>query len=118
MKFSKKWAHTRSPRFCGESIFVNRQNLSLKNIPDFRSKNWFFWVLLPKDSIVILPKPSGDSDDNLESAISDADEDGRDPGLRAALMSVVEQLHVLETTLGGKEDNEMIIDPIALYREL
>ena len=33
-------------------------------------------------------------------------------------MSIVEQLHVLETTLGGKEDNEMIIDPIALYREL
>ena len=63
-------------------------------------------------------KTVGNSDDNLESAISDADEDGRDPGLRAALMSVVEQLHVLETTLGGKEDNEMIIDPIALYREL
>ena len=63
-------------------------------------------------------KTVGDSDDNLESAISDADQDGRDPALREALMSVVEQLHVLETTLGGKEDNEMIIDPIALYREL
>ena len=63
-------------------------------------------------------KTVGNSDDNLESPISDADEGGQDPALREALMSIVEQLHVLETTLGGKKDNEMIIDPIALYREL
>ena len=63
-------------------------------------------------------KTVGNSDDNLESAISDADDVGQDPALREALLSLVKQLHVLETTLSGKKDNEMIIDPIALYREL
>ena len=41
-----------------------------------------------------------------------------DLGMRDALMLILQQLYVAEITISGKKANELIIDPIALYREL
>ena len=38
--------------------------------------------------------------------------------MKEALLIMLEQLHFLETMLSGKKENEIVIDPIALYREL
>ena len=43
----------------------------------------------------------------------------QEPGdLKEAMFVVNHQLQVLETTFVGKKGNEIIVDPIALYREV
>ena len=38
--------------------------------------------------------------------------------IKEAIMSLVEKLSIVESTFSGKLENEIIIDPIALYREI
>ena len=38
--------------------------------------------------------------------------------VKEAIMSLVEKLSIVESTFSGKLENEIIIDPIALYREI
>lgn len=46
------------------------------------------------------------------------DEDDENPHMKEALMNLVAHLSQLESTFTGRLDNEIIIDPIALYTEI
>lgn len=60
----------------------------------------------------------GRANSDLANALEAAAEGIPDLDMRDALMLILQQLHVVETAIGGKKPNELIIDPIALYREL
>lgn len=59
----------------------------------------------------------GDSVD-LEPEADVDEEPSGDLSMKESLLMLLEKLHVLETVLSGKKENEVVIDPIALYREL
>lgn len=59
----------------------------------------------------------GDGVDLNREADVDAEPSG-DLSMKESILVLLEQLHVLETVLSGKKENEVVIDPIALYREL
>ncbi len=46
------------------------------------------------------------------------DEDSESQHLRKAIMALVEALSAVESEFSGKLENEIIIDPIAIYREI
>jgi len=49
----------------------------------------------------------------------DEEEEGKDyQNIKEALMALVEKLSIVESTFTGRLSNEIIIDPIAVYREL
>ena len=45
-------------------------------------------------------------------------EDDKPTNIKEALMRLVEKLANMETTFTGRRENEIILDPIAVYREL
>ena len=48
----------------------------------------------------------------------DDEDDYEFRNIKEAIMSLVEKLSIVESTFSGKLENEIIIDPIALYREI
>ncbi len=46
------------------------------------------------------------------------DDEADYPNLKAALMNIVEHLTKVEGSISGKQDNELVIDPIAVYFEV
>ena len=62
--------------------------------------------------------PIANADDRLEATQTAASASDRELGMKEALMVMLEQLHAMETVMAGNQSNEVIIDPIALYREL
>ena len=40
------------------------------------------------------------------------------PNMKAALMNLVDHLTNMEGSISGKQDNEVVIDPIAVYVEV
>lgn len=65
-----------------------------------------------------LPEAVSQASKSLEDAVESATANTPDMDMRDALMLILQQLYVTETAINGKKANELIIDPIALYREL
>ncbi len=62
--------------------------------------------------------PVARADDSLKAIQTAASESDRELGMKEVLMVILEHLHAVETLMAGTKSNEVIIDPIALYREL
>ena len=60
----------------------------------------------------------GKANSGLANALEAVAEGIPDLDMRDALMLILQQLFVMETAIGGKKANELIIDPIALIRDL
>ena len=55
---------------------------------------------------------------DLELKVAATDATNATPSMKELLLTLLEGFHVLETMLYGKKENEVVLDPIALYREL
>ena len=55
---------------------------------------------------------------DLELKVAETDAMNAAPSMKESILTLLEGFHVLETMLHGKKENEVVLDPIALYREL
>ena len=68
---------------------------------------------------IIAQSPKNPIDDQRSVDYQEVDnEDSESRHLREAIMALVEALSVVESSFIGKLENEIIIDPIAIYREI
>lgn len=82
------------------------EHLLVRKYSRFAEKEFVLFGTVAQSSDEFMDHEETDEDDNEFQHIKEV------------IMSLVEQLSVVESTFSGKLANEIIIDPIALYREV
>ena len=98
--------------------FREPPDLTVKKYSRFSAKELVLFGTVTQGLHSESPEILEKSAEDPEPPQDHANEDDQDLPFKEALMGMVRQLHELETTVAGKKHNEIILDPIALYREL